>query len=306
MKTIHFAPLQGYTTYIYRQVHARYAGGVDAYYTPFIRWEKGQVRNKDINDILPEHNENICLIPQIICSDTDELKRLTDIVASYGYKQININLGCPAPMQTKLMRGSGMLPHPDKLESLLKEVENYKQNVNFSVKMRLGFENNDEWRQLTDLLNESCVNQIIMHPRVGKQMYKGEVDMDAFQEFYELCTKPLVYNGDIVSLDQLRTIEEKYPKLSGIMLGRALLGQPFLATEYKNGVINDEERRRIILDMHDDLFAYCVDKYKADSQVLLHIHAFWEYMEPYMIRKQWKKLMKAGSMKNYKEALKQI
>ncbi|MBO4397306.1 MAG: tRNA-dihydrouridine synthase family protein [Bacteroidaceae bacterium] len=306
MKTIHFAPLQGYTTYIYRQVHARYAGGVDAYYTPFIRWEKGQVRNKDINDILPEHNENICLIPQIICSDTDELKRLTDIVASYGYKQININLGCPAPMQTKLMRGSGMLPHPDKLESLLKEVENYKQDVNFSVKMRLGFENNDEWRQLTDLLNESCVNQIIMHPRVGKQMYKGEVDMDAFQEFYELCTKPLFYNGDIVSLDQLRTIEEKYPKLSGIMLGRALLGQPFLATEYKNGVINDEERRRIILDMHDDLFAYCVDKYKADSQVLLHIHAFWEYMEPYMIRKQWKKLMKAGSMKNYKEALKQI
>ena len=306
MKTIHFAPLQGYTTYIYRQVHARYAGGVDAYYTPFIRWEKGLVRNKDINDILPEHNENICLIPQIICSDTDELKRLTDIVASYGYKQININLGCPAPMQTKLMRGSGMLPHPDKLESLLKEVENYKQDVNFSVKMRLGFENNDEWRQLTDLLNESCVNQIIMHPRVGKQMYKGEVDMDAFQEFYELCTKPLFYNGDIVSLDQLRTIEEKYPKLSGIMLGRALLGQPFLATEYKNGVINDEERRRIILDMHDDLFAYCVDKYKADSQVLLHIHAFWEYMEPYMIRKQWKKLMKAGSMKNYKEALKQI
>lgn len=306
MKTIHFAPLQGYTTYIYRQVHARYAGGVDAYYTPFIRWEKGQVRNKDINDILPEHNENICLIPQIICSDTDELKRLTDIVASYGYKQININLGCPAPMQTKLMRGSGMLPHPDKLESLLKEVENYKQDVNFSVKMRLGFENNDEWRQLTDLLNESCVNQIIMHPRVGKQMYKGEVDMDAFHEFYELCTKPLVYNGDIVSLDQLGTIEEKYPKLSGIMLGRALLGQPFLATEYKNGVINDEERRRIILDMHDDLFAYCVDKYKADSQVLLHIHAFWEYMEPYMIRKQWKKLMKAGSMKNYKEALKQI
>ena len=204
------------------------------------------------------------------------------------------------------MRGSGMLPHPDKLESLLKEVENYKQDVNFSVKMRLGFENNDEWRQLTDLLNESCVNQIIMHPRVGKQMYKGEVDMDAFQEFYELCTKPLFYNGDIVSLDQLGTIEEKYPKLSGIMLGRALLGQPFLATEYKNGVINDEERRRIILDMHDDLFAYCVDKYKADSQVLLHIHAFWEYMEPYMIRKQWKKLMKAGSMKNYKEALKQI
>ena len=129
MKTIHFAPLQGYTTYIYRQVHARYAGGVDAYYTPFIRWEKGQVRNKDINDILPEHNENICLIPQIICSDTDELKRLTDIVASYGYKQININLGCPAPMQTKLMRGSGMLPHPDKLESLLKEVENLDQSA---------------------------------------------------------------------------------------------------------------------------------------------------------------------------------
>lgn len=306
MKEIHFAPLQGYTSHIYRQVHARIAGGVDAYYTPFIRWEKGKVRNKDINDILPQNNENICLIPQIICSNTDELKWLTDIVASYGYKQININMGCPAPMQTKLMRGSGMLSHPDKLESLLKEVENYKQDVTFSVKMRLGLENNDDWRNLIGMLNSSCINQVIMHPRVGKQMYKGEVDMDAFNEFYEQCAKPLVYNGDIVSLDQLTTIEERYPKLSGIMLGRALLGQPFVAKEYKDGLINDEERRRIILDMHDELFAYCVDKYKADSQVLLHIHAFWEYMEPYMIRKQWKKLMKAGSMKNYKEALRQI
>lgn len=302
MKPIHFAPLQGYTTHAYRMVHAHRAGGVDVYYTPFIRWEKGAVRNKDVRDILPEHNEGIHLVPQIICGNIDELNRLTDIIISHGYSEVDINMGCPAPMQTKLKRGSGVLSNPDLLEQFLKQFERYS-DVAFSVKMRLGLNENDEWRRLIGMLNNSCVHHITLHPRIGKQMYKGEVDIDSFREFYECCKKPLIYNGDITTVEQIRDMELEFPSLSGFMLGRGLLGQPYLAKEYKEGELSESERLKIILGMHDDLFEYCTDKYKADSQVLLHIRAFWEYMEPYMVRKQWKKLMKAGSMKNYKEAL---
>ena len=108
-KQLHFAPLQGYTDFEYRRIHARHCGGVDSYYTPFIRWEKGGVRDKDIKDILPENNEGLHLIPQIICADTDEFNRLADVIQEHGYGEMDLNMGCPAPMQTKLMRGSGIL-----------------------------------------------------------------------------------------------------------------------------------------------------------------------------------------------------
>ena len=103
---IHFAPLQGYTDFEYRRIHSRHCGGVDTYYTPFIRWEKGGIREKDIRDILPENNEGLHLVPQIICADTDEFNRLADTIQEHGYEEMDLNMGCPAPMQTKLMRGS--------------------------------------------------------------------------------------------------------------------------------------------------------------------------------------------------------
>ena len=51
MAVIHFAPLQGYTDSVYREAHTRVFGGVDTYYTPFVRIEKGGFRNKDLKDI---------------------------------------------------------------------------------------------------------------------------------------------------------------------------------------------------------------------------------------------------------------
>ena len=193
---IHFAPLQGYTDFEYRRIHARHCGGVQTYYSPFIRWEKGGIRDKDIKDILPENNEGLHLIPQIICSDTDEFNRLADAVQEHGYEEMDLNMGCPAPMQTKLMRGSGILPHPMRLQALLREMER-RPEVRFSAKMRLGLESKEEWRELSDMLNSSCLQHLTIHPRIGKQMYKGEVDMETFHKVYDALRIPIIYNGDI-------------------------------------------------------------------------------------------------------------
>ena len=65
---IHFAPLQGYTDAAYRQAHARIFGGIDTYYSPFVRVEHGEIRRKDARDIHPDNNRNIHLIPQLIAS----------------------------------------------------------------------------------------------------------------------------------------------------------------------------------------------------------------------------------------------
>lgn len=303
---IHFAPLQGYTDFEYRRIHARHCGGVDTYYTPFIRWEKGGIREKDIKDILPENNEGLHLVPQIICADTDEFNRLADAIQELGYGEMDLNMGCPAPMQTKLMRGSGILPYPTRVSALLKEMER-RPEVRFSAKMRLGLEGKEEWRELSGMLNSSCLKHLTVHPRIGKQMYKGEVDMDAFNEVYSSIHIPIIYNGDVTSMEQVSSLLERYPDLPGIMMGRGLLARPTLAQECLMGKeMPHEERMSILMQMHEDMLGYCTRKYKVDSQILLHIHSFWEYQESQLERKTWKKIMKAGNMKNYLEAIRKL
>ena len=303
---IHFAPLQGYTDFEYRRIHARHCGGVQTYYSPFIRWEKGGIRDKDIKDILPENNEGLHLIPQIICADTDEFNRLADTIQEHGYEEMDLNMGCPAPMQTKLMRGSGILPYPTRVSALLKEMER-RPEVRFSAKMRLGLEEKEEWRELTGMLNSSCLKHLTVHPRIGKQMYKGEVDMDAFSEVYSSIHLPIIYNGDVTSMEQISSLSERYPNLHGIMMGRGLLARPTLAQECLMGKeMPHEQRMSILIQMHEDMLGYCTRKYKVDSQILLHIHAFWEYQESQLERKTWKKIMKAGNMKNYLEAIRKL
>lgn len=303
---IHFAPLQGYTDFEYRRIHARHCGGVDTYYTPFIRWEKGGIREKDLKDIMPENNEGLHLVPQIICADTDEFNRLADTIQEHGYEEMDLNMGCPAPMQTKLMRGSGILPHPTRVSALLKEMER-RPEVRFSAKMRLGLEGKEEWRELSGMLNSSCLKHLTVHPRIGKQMYKGEVDMDAFNEVYDSIHLPIIYNGDVTSMEQVSSLSERYPGLHGIMMGRGLLARPTMAKEcLMGGEMPHEERMSILMQMHEDMLGYCTRKYKVDSQILLHIHSFWEYQESQLERKTWKKIMKAGNMKNYLEAIRKL
>lgn len=264
------------------------------------------MRNKDIRDILPDNNRNLHLVPQIICGTADELNRLCDVIQEHGYNEIDINMGCPAPMQTKHHRGSGILHNPALVEEVAKELE-HRPEVHFSVKMRLGLQSPDEWQVVLPILNDVSLHHVTLHPRIGTQMYKGEVNMNAFREFANSCKHPLVYNGDVRSTDDLNRISQHFPFLSGVMIGRGLLSRPTLAKEYvEKAELTESQRKTILLAMHEDMFQFCREKYKADSQILLHIHAFWEYQEEFLGRKLWKKIMKAGSMKNYLTAVDMI
>jgi len=300
---IHFAPLQGYTTHAYRCTHARHAGGVDCYYTPFIRWERGDVRGKDVRDILPENNEGVHLIPQVICGTSDDFNRLCDMVQGQGYSEIDVNMGCPAPMQTKLHRGSGILAEPDRVEEMVREMLR-RPEVTFSVKMRLGLHEATEWQTLLPMLNECQLGHITLHPRIGKQMYKGEVNMQQFRLFAEQCKHPLIYNGDLKTVQDVQRVMMDFPHLHGVMIGRGLLARPTLAAECAEGVdCSVEHRREVVRKMHGELLDYCRKRFRGDSQILMQIRPFWEYQEPWMERKQWKRIMKAGSMRNYLTAV---
>ena len=313
MLKILFAPLQGYTTGIYRKAHAEIFGGVDAYYAPFLRIENGKPREKDLRD-LNALDGNAREIPQIIANSVDEFKILAEALIAKGYTEIDFNMGCPFPMQVNRHRGAGLLSDIQAVQEIMDEIRklssvaNGTAPVKFSVKMRLGQDSPNEAFALLPILNEAPLSQITLHPRLGKQQYKGAIDFKSFEKFYEECRHPLVYNGDITTVSQICEMERRYPKLAGVMIGRGLLAKPSLAAEYKgmcdiNCAATAQDFLGKIFQMHQIIFDYACKTYQGDSQILSHVQSFWEYLEPSIPKKIFKKIKKAGKLSEYQEAI---
>ncbi len=299
MIKIYSAPLQGYTDAAWRNAHETIFGGVDAYFSPFVRIERGEFRNKDIKDIEPLNNKVMHFVPQIIASEEDELRRLTDLVIEKGYNEIDINMGCPFPLITRKYKGCGILPYPDKVRAIMNVMQDYK-GIEFSVKMRLGLEDKDEWKNILPILNDTHLKSVTLHPRIGRQQYKGDVDMDSFASFYDECKLPLIYNGDIKKIDDIEKISKEFPLLDGIMIGRGLLANPSLAYEYKNGInMPDKELYNKIIEMHSFLFDYYSNTLQGESQILNKMKTFWEYLLPDMDKKIHKAIKKSSSLNKY-------
>lgn len=296
---IYFAPLQGYTDDAYRRVHKDVCGGVDVYVTPFIRLINGELRPKDKRDIRKEFNEGVNVLPQIMASSRDEMRKLVDGVLAEGYTHVNLNMGCPFPLQTRHGHGAGILPHPEMVEEVCRTMEEYA-DVAFSVKMRLGLEEKDEWRQVLPILNGAKLEHVTVHPRIGSQQYKGELFMDEFDAFISECKHPVIYNGDILSVEDIERIATEYPQIEGIMIGRGLLSRPTLAKEYVSGKRLDE--RAVVSQLrtlHDRLYHHNESIVPGEDALLNKVRTFWDYAEPTIGRKAWKKIKKAGNLKNY-------
>lgn len=301
---IYLAPLQGYTEAPYRNAHAACFGGVDAYYTPFVRMEKGGVRSKDIRDIEPGNNRVSQLVPQLIASEAGKAERILSLFIEKGYREVDINLGCPFPMLAKRHNGSGILPYPEEVRSLLSIVAQYPQ-IQFSVKMRLGWEQADECLALVQILNDLPLKQITMHPRLGKQQYKGEVDLEGFTRFYEVCKHSLVYNGDLISMEDIQRITGKFPNLSALMLGRGLLANPALAVEYKeNRKLSSDVKTQKVREMHEQVFHHYEQRLQGgESQLLNKMKTFWEHLLPDADRKMLKAIRKSNRLQVYEQAV---
>lgn len=306
MIPIHFAPLQGHTDDVYRRIHHQMVGGIERYYTPFVRVEAGDIRSKDRRDIDPKNNEGVPVIPQIIFKNLKEFDYLVNEIESLGYRTIDLNMGCPFPLQAKHGRGSGILAHPDIIEEAASAIKE-RPHLAFSVKMRLGWDNAEEWKPVLDILNATPLTHITLHPRTGVQQYKGEIDHEAFASFYEECRHPLIYNGDLTTLEQLHDMEERYPRLAGLMIGRGLLARPSLAKEYTEGrEWRHEEHIRCLRSLHEKLYGQYSNIVKGDAQLHSKLRTFWEYTEQFIGRKPYKKIMKSGNLRNYMNAIEEL
>ena len=301
---LYMAPLQGLTEAPFRNSFEKNFGGVDAYFTPFVRQEHGGPRRKDLRGLEPDANAVPRLVPQLMAASADEADLLLRPIAALGYREFDLNLGCAFPAMAKKGKGCGILPHPERVADLLGIAGRHPEYA-FSVKMRLGYEDAEECMRLLPVLNAARLSRVTVHARTGKQQYKGECDLAAFARFAAECRHPVVYNGDVRTLEAIGSLQRDFPFLQGVMLGRGLLAAPWLAAEYRQGEEwTTEARLAALRSLHRDVFeAYSQRLEGGEGQLLTTMKGFWDYWYPEGDRKWHKKISKSTKLADYLQAV---
>ncbi len=275
---LYMAPIRGITDAAFRNIFHKHFGGCDAAIAPFINPQRySNLKAKHIADILPEKNTTLPVIPQLLHTDPNDFLSLAKRLEDLGYDHLNWNLGCPAPMVTNKQRGSGLLPYPDKILKFLETVLPNMQ-ARLSIKTRLGFADRQELLSLLPHLNEMPLKEIIIHPRLGKQLYKGKCDLDGFTICCEMSTHTLVYNGDITDAATLTRLRKQFPDIQRWMLGRGLLADPSLAMKVKENCETTENLKKKLFYFHEDLYSHYRNVLFGPSHILGKMKQIWAYL----------------------------
>ena len=276
---IYLAPVQGITDRIYRNLFPLYFKGVDLAIAPFIpSVKKMKPENNLLRELHPDNNTGIPTIPQIMSSVPDDFTMLANALYDIGCGTVNWNLGCPFPMVVKKGGGAGMLCYPDRIESFLeKAMPELKPKL--SIKLRIGLTYPEEVLELIPIFNQYPLEELIIHPRTGKQMYEGKVDLDMFEQCLNLSKHRVVYNGDIDSAEKYQMLSKRFGAVDRWMIGRGLLANPFLAERIK---FNTEkpyaEKIKILQAFHDQLFTEYSKILSGPSHIVNKMKEIWTYM----------------------------
>ena len=273
--TIWLAPLHGITSRTFRNTLSRHFGGIDCFMSPFLPAQPaGKFRPKVWQDIDPELNTALPLTPQLMGNRpeafTDTMRMLHE---QFSYEDFNINIGCPSSPVVRHTRGCGLMPHPDRVEAIVADITT-KANFRLSLKMRLGLHSPDEGRELISRLNHYPIDFLVIHPRLGDELYEGSPHLDLFDEFCQITKHKIVYSGDVFSVEDYQKLSEKFPNVSGWMLGRGLLRNPFLAEEIKGMPTGDKNAR--FRAFHDDLVTELLP-IRGESGTLANLKELWHY-----------------------------
>lgn len=273
------APILGVTNYIYRNAYSRSFEGYDFAVAPFIR--SCAVTSNTctaLRDLFPERNDTrFGLIPQILSNTPSDFISMAKALYDLGYKTVNWNLGCPIKQVRNKRRGAGMLPYPAEIMAMLNTIIPAIPNQ-LSLKVRLGSENNREFIDLVPRLNDLPLKDIIVHPRIGSQMYEGEVDLTTFAEIVALSQHPVIYSGDIDSPETLQRLASRFPEVSGWMIGRSGITNPFLPEQLKNLPSESaQEKLNRFIKFHDDIFAEYQKALSGPAHLMDKMKELWRY-----------------------------
>ena len=272
------APMEGLTDRVWRQAHQKWFGAAGAparYYAPFISPPENRVLiKKKMAEIDPAANPGAPVVPQLLAKDGALAAWMIGQLRQLGYSEVNLNFGCPSGTVTAKGKGAGMLRDVQKLDAFLAEVFEQAGGP-VSVKTRLGVSSAEEFAAILEVYDRYPICELIIHPRVMKQLYRGQADRAAFAAALPACRMPVCYNGDITTAAQLQELEQQFPQLSGVMIGRGIIADPALLREARGGTPAGREELRGYLE---DLYHGYTELFGSASCAISRMKAHWFYL----------------------------
>ena len=304
---IYFAPLEGITGHIFRNAYNEIYGHIDKYFAPFISpSEKCPITPRERKEITPENNKGFYLVPQILTCRSEHFIEGARELQAMGYKEINLNLGCPSGTVCAKGKGAGFLPETLALQKFLDDIYSYAESdgVKISVKTRLGYFNPDEFYDLLDIFNKYPVSELIVHPRIKSDFYKGEPRKEYYAYALEHSKCPLVYNGNIFTVKDYDEYSSSFgTSLDPVMLGRGLISDPSLADKLK-GLATETDFAKF-RRLHDTIYHEYQKVISPDINVLYKMRELWSYWQTLFDGKERdiKRLLKAKKYAEYEDVV---
>ena len=311
----YFAPMEGITLYPLRNIHnSMFGESIDKYYTPFITATHNfHFKKREKRDALfvnspafEKQPERICA--QIMAGRPDTFLWAAAEMKKLGYREVNLNLGCPAPTVVNRHKGAGMLLDTQYLDKMLGEiferVTSFDEGgIDVSLKTRLGFYDDDEAEGLMKIFAKYPISELTIHSRVREDYYKGTPRVDAYKRAVEVYREnggkaPVCYNGNILSVKDENLIKEIEDISDAVMLGRGIMENPALARELRGGEpLNNAELKEYLEKLYYGFAEYIPEERNVIFKMLEH----WAFLAARFDdrEKELKTIRKARSKDEY-------
>lgn len=298
----YLAPMEGITGYIYRNSYNKYFNNIDKFFTPFITPNTSKsFKTKELRDLLPENNEGLNVVPQILTNDSEGFISTAKKLKDLGYNEINLNLGCPSGTVVSKYRGSGFLAKREELDKFLDEI--FKMNdMKISIKTRIGKDKPEEFYELINIYNKYPLEELIIHPRTREDFYGNKPNLEIFKDALSLSKSSVCYNGDIFTVKDYNNFIDCFPSVEKIMIGRGILANPGLLDDIKESKSLDKEKLK---EFHNEIFMNYRKVFNEDKNAIYRMKELWGYMI-YIFsdnKKYIKKIKKAQRLEDYNEAV---
>ena len=271
---LYFAPMEGITSYTYRNAHFECFGGADKYFAPFIvPTENERITLKTLRDLLPENNK-VKVVPQVLGNAGAVFGEFTKKLQYLGYDEVNLNFGCPSGTVVKKSRGAGALKDLGALDRFLDSAFSNSE-IKISVKTRTGFDSHDEFDKIMEVYNKYPITELIVHPRIREEYYKGVPNMESFDKAYLVSKTDLCYNGDVWTKERYQQILHKYPNIKSVMLGRCAVKNPALFKEIKGG---EKLKTKDLVEFSKVLQERYMSLLKSEHYTFLRLKELWMLM----------------------------
>ena len=307
---LYLAPMEEITGYIFRNTLEKHFGYVDTYYTPFITPNQNKIlKTKDGREIVPEHNAGLDVVPQVLTNNAEHFVELARLLVELGYREININCGCPSGTVVKKNKGSGIFRDIYILDNMLKEIfsSDIADKVKISVKTRVGLDDDRDFEDIISVYNKYPISELCIHPRIQTDFYKGKPRMEAFEYGLHNSNMDICYNGDIFNTDDYNELLAKYgkdEKLTAVMIGRGAIANPGIFREIRTGQKMTVQELR---EFHNELYENYASIW-SEKDGLFKLKEVWTYLATRFvdIDKPLKKLKKSNSKSEFMAAANEI